>query len=145
MPIEVKGIEEIKAKLDRLSSEKTKIAIQRAGIRAAGKVLVAAAKDAAPMDTGKLEESIGMQIKKKDGKLLAMIGADKKYNFIGRFHEFGTKFQTGQHWMQKSFDSSADEALDAYIATATRLFEKHEYDDLMAAIEAAASAGQGEE
>jgi HK97 gp10 family phage protein len=145
MPIEIKGIEELKARLDRLSNEKTKIGIQRAGIRAASKVLLEAQKDTVPVDTGDLRDSIGMQIKKKDGKLVAMIGADKKYNFIGCFHEFGTKFMTGEHWTQKAFDSSAHEALDAYTEAVKRLLDKHEWDDLVAAIEQAASASSGEE
>jgi HK97 gp10 family phage protein len=145
MPIEVKGIEEIKAKLDRLSNEKTKLAIQRAGIRRAAKVLIEAMKQRVPFDTGKLEGSIGMQVKKNSGRLAALIGPDKKFNFIGRFHEFGTKYMVGEHWMQKSFDESANQALDAYVAEALRLFEKHEYDDLMAAIEASLQPLPGEE
>jgi hypothetical protein len=73
-----------------------------------------------------------------------MIGPDKRFNFIGRFHEFGTKFMAGTHWMQKAFDASANQALDAYTAEVMRLFDKHEYDDLIAALEQSVSP-QGDE
>lgn len=145
MPIVVKGIEEIKAKLDRLSNPKTKVAIQRAGIRAAARVLLQAQQQNVPFATGRLEGTLGIQIKKQNGQLAALIGPDKKLNFIARFHEFGTKFMSGSHWMQKSFDSSASAALDAYTAAVLRLFDKHEYDDLIAALESAESPQAGEE
>jgi HK97 gp10 family phage protein len=164
MPIVIRGLNEIKEKLDRLSNPKTKLACQRAGIRAAAKILVQAQMDAAPDDTGKLKESIGMQIKKASDGLLGLIGPDKEQNYIGRFAEYGTQALIGQknkgktggkfthnriqratHWMQKSFDASGSDALDAYTATVIKLFDKHEYDDLMAAIEAAANASGDEE
>lgn len=145
MPIEIIGIEEIKAKLDRLSNEKTKLAIQRAGARKAAKVILAAQQQYVPFDTGKLEGALGIQTKKVGSIGVATaIGPDKKLNFIGRFHEFGTKKMAGDHWMQKAFDSSKDDALEAYVAEVTKLFDKHEYDDLMAAIEAAANLGDEE-
>ena len=161
MPIELVGMEELLANLDRLESEATKISIQRAGIRAASKVIIAAQKSAVPEETGRLKETIGMQIKKEGGNLTALIGPDKKWNYIGRFAEFGsqqlvgqknkgsyandakrgrgTKFtynriQPAQHWLQKSWDASAHEALDAYTETVRKLFDKHSYDDLMAAL-----------
>jgi HK97 gp10 family phage protein len=145
MPITIQGVEEIKAKLDTLSNEKTKIAIQRAGIRAAAKILLAAQEQTVPFETGRLEGTLGVQIKKQNGKLNALIGPDKKLNFIGRFHEFGTMKMTGTHWMQKAFDSSVQEALAAYTEAVLRLFDKHMYADLVAAIEQAANASEGEE
>jgi HK97 gp10 family phage protein len=145
MPIEIIGIEEIKARLDRLSNEKTKLAIQRAGARKAAKVLLAAQQQTVPFDTGRLEGTLGIQTKKVGSiGVVTAIGPDKKLNFIGRFHEFGTKFMAGKHWMQKAFDSSKDEALEAYTSEVTKLLDKHEYDDLMAAIEAAANLGDEE-
>jgi HK97 gp10 family phage protein len=144
MPIEIRGIDEIKAKLDRLSSEKTKLAIQRAGARKAAKVLLNQQQDTVPFATGKLEGSLGIQVRRRGNNIFVMIGPDKRFNFIGRFHEFGTKFMAGTHWMQKAFDASANQALDAYTAEVMRLFDKHEYDDLIAALEQSVSP-QGDE
>lgn len=145
LPIEVVGIEEIKARLDRLSNPKTKLAMERVGCRAAAKVLVAAQQQTVPFLTGKLEGSLGIQVQKKGDNILVRIGPDKRWNYIGRFHEFGTKFMTGNHWMQKAFDSSAQQALDAYVAAVKKMFDKHEYDGLIAAIELATNANAGEE
>jgi HK97 gp10 family phage protein len=144
MPIEIRGIDEIKAKLGRLGNAKTKLAIQRAGARKAAKVLLAQQQDSVPFDTGKLEDSLGIQVRRRGDNIFVMIGPDKRFNFIGRFHEFGTKFMAGTHWMQKAFDASAHEALDAYTAEALRLFDKHEYDDLLSALESSLSP-QGDE
>jgi len=145
MPIEVIGIEEIKARFDQLSDPKARLAIQRAGIRAACKVLLKAQQETVPFETGKLRDSLGIQIKRRGDKLFAMVGADKRWNFIGRFHEFGTKFMAGTHWMQKAFDSSSKEALSAYEDAVRALFEKREWNAFMAVLALSESSGEGEE
>lgn len=137
MPIEVTGIEEIIRRLDELGP-KAQAAIERAGGRAAAKVLLQAQRQAVPVESGRLLMSLGMQTKKVSGGLLTMIGPDKRRNFLGRFHEFGTKYMAGIHWMQKAFDSSAKAAQEAYIATVKKLLDKPHYDDLKAALQRAA-------
>lgn len=145
MPITVQGIEEIKARLDKIGNPRTKLSIERAGSRAAARVLLAAQEQTVPFATGKLEGSLGINVKRSGDNLLTKIGPDKKLNYIGRFHEFGTKFMTGIHWMQKAFDSSAQRALDMYTATVKKLFDKHYYDELVAEIETAAGTTGDEE
>ena len=143
MPITVTGIEEIKAKFDQLSDPRARMAIQRAGIRAAARVFLAAMQENVPVETGKLEESIGIQIKRKGDYLLWKSGPDGRWNFIGRVQEFGTKHEAGTHWMQRSFDQAAAEALSAYETAVMQMFEKREWNALAAVI--ALSSGEGEQ
>jgi HK97 gp10 family phage protein len=138
--VKVQGLEELKRRLEELSDPKTARAMMRTGSRAAAKVLLAAMQETVPVESGALLESLGIQVKGANSDSLHIfIGPDKKWNYIGRFHEFGTKFMAGDHWMQKSFDASSKDALQAYIDKVRQLLDRKTYQDLMAAIQAGLS------
>lgn len=64
-----------------------------------------------------------------------IIGPDRKWNFIGRFHEFGTEHEPATFWMTRAYDDTHEEALDAYIARVEKMLDKHTMDELLAAIQ----------
>jgi HK97 gp10 family phage protein len=133
--IKVTGLDELKRRLDELSDGKLARSMMRSGARKAAQVLAAAQKDEAPVDSGKLRDSIGVQVKGTNSDpLQVLIGPDKEWNYIGRFHEFGTKHMAGDHWMQRAFDSSSREALDAFITEVRRRLDVKTFADLKAMI-----------
>lgn len=143
--IRVSGLDELKRRLDSLDDGKLARSMMQTGARKAAKVLLAAQQQTVPVADGRLRDALGIQVKRaKSDKLQVLIGPDQKLNFIGRFHEFGTKFMAGIHWMQKAFDYSCNDALDIYTAEVTRMLDKKMYADLMAAIEDGLAAGDDE-
>lgn len=145
LTIRIQGMDELRRRLEELKDPKVARAMIRTGSRAAAKILLEAMRETVPVETGALLDSLGIQTKGANtDKLQVLIGPDKKWNFIGRFHEFGTKTMAGEHWMQKSWDASSKEALDAYVAKVQQLLDKKMYQDLMAAIEAGLSEGDDE-
>jgi len=143
--IKVNGLEELKRRLEELEDGKMARAMMRTGSRRAAKVLLAGQQETVPFETGKLEGALGIQVKNaQSDNLQVLVGPDKSLNFIGRFHEFGTKFMAGVHWMQKAFDSSCDAALEAYTAEVKRLLDKKTWADFKAAIEEAVSSNDEE-
>jgi HK97 gp10 family phage protein len=134
--IKVNGLDELNRRLEDLNDGKLARSIMRSGSRKAAQVLAAEQKKTVPVEEGQLRDSIGVQVKNASSdKLQVLIGPDKKQNFIGRFHEFGTKFMTGIHWMQKAFDSASKDALDAFITEVKRRLDVKTYQDLKRAIE----------
>jgi HK97 gp10 family phage protein len=131
--LKVSGLDELKRRLEALDDGKLARSMRRTASRKAAKVLMATQQQTVPVEEGDLRDSIGIQVKTEGQQTL--IGPDERLNFIGRFHEFGTKHMAGIHWMQKAFDSASGEALDAYVAEAQRLLDKKQFSDLMAAIE----------
>jgi len=96
MPIEisggeVKGLRELNEKLKRLGKDIERQAMRK-GVRAAGRVILQQAKTNArrfKRQTGTLEKSIGMTVRKRrDGRISAIVGLDKT-GFYGRFLEQG--------------------------------------------------------
>jgi HK97 gp10 family phage protein len=140
--IRVQGLDELKQRLESLNDGRAARAMMRTGSRKAAQVLLATQQETVPFETGRLEGALGIQVKTADAdKLQVLIGPDQKLNYIGRFHEFGTKFMAGVHWMQKAFDASSNDALAAYITEVKRLLDKQTYADLMAAIQSGLSSG----
>jgi len=118
----------------------------RTGSREAAKVLLAAQKETVPVgDTGELLNSLGIQVKGANtDKLQILVGADREWNFIGRFHEFGTKKMAGSHWTQKAWDASCNEALNAFTNTVRKMLDKRMWSELKAGIEEGLSMGGDE-
>jgi HK97 gp10 family phage protein len=138
--IKVNGLGELKQRLEELNDGKLARSMMRSGARKAAKVLEAGQKEAVPVAQGDLRDSIGVQVTgARTDELHVLIGPDKRLNFIGRFHEFGTKFMAGIHWMQRAWDSTSSAALDAYIAEVKRRLDVKRYADLRRAIEEALS------
>jgi HK97 gp10 family phage protein len=143
--IRVEGLEELKRRLEELEDGRLARAMIRTGSRDAAKVLLAEQQNTVPVEEGKLRDSLGIQVKgAKTDKLQVLVGADKKYNFIGRFHEFGTKKMQGIHWTQKAWESSCNDALSAFVNKVRQLLDKKLYSDLKSAIEDALSGGDDE-
>lgn len=143
--IKVTGLEEIMERLNALEDNKLARAMMRTGSREAAKVLLEGQKETVPFETGKLEDSLGIQTKNaKSDNLQILIGPDKKLNFIGRFHEFGTKFMPGSHWMQKAWDETSKDALEVYIEKVRKLLDKRLWKDLMSAIEVSLNSADEE-
>lgn len=136
--IKVTGLEEIKRRLDELGNGRLARAMMRTGARKAAKVLLQGQQTTVPVREGKLRDSLGIQVKGAGTDTLrVLIGPDKSQNYIGRFHENGTKFMAGSHWMQRAFDSYSRQAMDAFTVEVTKLLDKKMYTELQAAIEAA--------
>lgn len=142
MPVTVKGLDELKQRLTALNDGGLARSMMRSGARKAAKVLAEGQRETVPVSEGTLRDSIGIQVKGTTADTLqVLIGPDKKQNYIGRFHEFGTKFMQGIHWMQKAWDSTSKDALDAFIAEVKRRLDVKTYQDLRRAIEEGLSMG----
>ena len=134
--VKVNGLEELKRRLEELNDGKLARSMMRSGARKAAQVLAAGQRDTVPVDEGELRDAIGVQVKGASGdQLHVLIGPDKSRNYIGRFHEFGTKFMAGIHWMQKAFDFTSKDALAAFIAEVRRRLDVKTYQDLKRQIE----------
>jgi HK97 gp10 family phage protein len=143
--VTVKGLDEVRRRLEELNDGKLARSIMRSGARKAAQVLKAAQQDECPVDRGNLRDSIGIQVTGAKGDtLIVKIGPDKRWNYIGRFHEFGTKFMAGIHWMQKAFDRSSKEALDAFITEVKRRLDVRTYRELRRMIEDGLNISDGE-
>jgi HK97 gp10 family phage protein len=138
-PVNVEGLQEVKDRLAALEDGKLTRSIQRSGSRAAGKVLLAGQQQTVPVESGKLLESLGIQVHVSGGNVEVLIGPDRKWNFIGRFHEFGTEHEKASFWMTRAYDETHGEALDAYIERVRTMLDKHTMDELMSAIQEALS------
>lgn len=131
--VKITGMEEIKKRLDDLQDGRLARSFMRSGARKAAQVLAKGQKQTVPFEHGDLSDSIGVQVKNANtDNLRVLVGPDRKYNFIGRFHEFGTKFVPAQHWMQKAFDNTVHEALAAFTNEVRRKLNVYDYKALKA-------------
>ena|ERR1700733_3212659 len=80
-----------------------------------------------PRDSGVLAEGMGWQKKfsTEDGHTVMRIeiGPLKPY-YWGMFQEFGTRWEKGQHWMSRAFESVKDKALDVFAEGARKMVER---------------------
>jgi HK97 gp10 family phage protein len=129
--VKIQGMEELKQRLDSLNDGKLARSMLRSGAREAAKVLKEGQRDTVPVDTGELRDSIGIQVKgTRADNLVVLVGPDKKYNFIGRFHEFGTVHQGASHWMQRAFDETSKAALDRFVVVVKKKLDVRDYKEL---------------
>jgi HK97 gp10 family phage protein len=134
--VEVKGLEELKQRLEALGDGKLARSMLRSGARKGAQVLAEGQRETVPVEHGYLRDTIGVQVKGTRSDVLnVLVGPDKKLNFIGRFLEFGTKKMAGNHWMQKAFDSTVNDALDVFVREVRRRLDVKVYRDLQRQIE----------
>jgi HK97 gp10 family phage protein len=122
--IEVKGLAELE---DILNNKAPKAAIQtlRNIEKQAGRVFQEAAEQTAPYDPSMPEPHLKDNIKiaskvTGDGELTVRVGPGNK-TFWGMFQEFGTATEPAQHWLQRAFDQSLDQAVTAIEAAIARI------------------------
>ncbi len=80
-----------------------------------------------PRDSGVLAEGMGWQKKWfEEGGSTVMrieIGPLKPF-YWGMFQEFGTRYEKGQHWMSRAFESVKEQALDVFAEGARKMVER---------------------
>lgn len=84
----MKGLDSLMRKLDALGGNSQKAL--RTGVLQAAKKVQGDAKDLAPVDTGRLRNSIQAFVEEKDGKVIGKVSTNVEY---AAYVEFGT----GQH------------------------------------------------
>jgi HK97 gp10 family phage protein len=88
--------------------------------KTAAKIFQSNAENTAPVDTGFLSDHINVSSRVQGDTLTVQVGPSPKA-FYGLFQEFGTEDQPAQHWLNRAFEESKDEALTELINTATEM------------------------
>jgi HK97 gp10 family phage protein len=134
--VSIAGLDELNARLHEEAPKVAKKVLRLAG-RRGGEIIRSAIAQAAPRDTGFLEEHIVMKTTVRDTGMTVVIwpqgdagyfkGAERhgnKVEFKGSPHyaavaarmaEFGSKHEAAQPFIGPAFDGSADEALDVFV------------------------------
>ncbi len=120
MDIQIDGLNELSEILTEQTPQAAKRYLVRCGTKAAD-VVLEAMEQTVPVDVGFLEEALGSQTKWLDGgdqtTMEIRIGPLKPA-FWGSFQEFGTRFQQGQHWMGRAWESCKDKCLSVFATEA---------------------------
>jgi HK97 gp10 family phage protein len=120
MPIVIEGLNELSAMLTELTPRAAKRYLSKCAEPAA-EVVIEAMKETVPVNVGILEEELGWQKKwANDGDETTMVIniGPLKPAFWGSLQEFGTRFQQGQHWMSRAWESSKDQCLNVFATEA---------------------------
>jgi HK97 gp10 family phage protein len=127
MAIEVKGAEELIAKLKRLAAKDAKTACRK-GTRKGAKVILDQARAIAPERTGTLRRNIKIRQRTNKGTVSATVqiktGNPPEGAYYGSFVEFGTKKLKGEHFLQDAADSRADDALGVAVEEIAQQIEE---------------------
>ena len=125
MPIVIEGLADLSKMLTELTPRAAKRYLSRVAEPAA-QVVIDAMEQTVPVGIGILEEELGWQKKwSNDGDETTMeinIGPLRPA-FWGSFQEFGTRFQAGQHWMSRAWESCKDECLNVFATEAIGLLQ----------------------
>jgi HK97 gp10 family phage protein len=116
MPIVIEGLAELSTLLTELAPAAAKRYLSRAAEPAA-QVVIDAMEQTVPVGVGILEEELGWQKKWIDGgdeTTLEINIGPLKPAFWGSLQEFGTRYQVGQHWLGRAWESSKDECLSVF-------------------------------
>lgn len=120
MSTEVKGLEDLIAKLNALPAKLEKKVI-RAAVRKGANIIRDKARSYVPVDTGDLKKSItvsGAKYKKGTIALAIKPRNNKKKGvtvFYGRFIEYGTSKMAAKPYMRPAYDEAEKEVLDTVI------------------------------
>lgn len=137
--VEIRGAEELKARLEELSKRKMKN-IARGYVTAAAAFLRDEIRSATPVDTGLLQRAIrakrnrgeadvarasvfvSMKQRKprKDGTSRVAKNGKEIAPFYWRFIEYGTRFRPARPFMRPTFQTRAEAAIDVAAAYARR-------------------------
>jgi HK97 gp10 family phage protein len=110
--IEVQGLEELQKALAGYGAEWDKVAKEALGIGLA--TLESEAKKKAPVDTSRLQSSIGSQIQRAAGsEIVGKTGSNLEY---ASYQEYGTRYQSGKPYLRP--------ALEENLSNVVRQFEE---------------------
>lgn len=130
----IKGGPELVAMLQELGTQVANKLLRKA-VKAGLQPMLEAAQNEAPVDTGRLKETLFAQVSKKKqeivgrvrprritAKMRAKIRAKGKpgallYDaYYAGFTNFGTRFQRPQRWMNRAFAESKADAVETFLA-----------------------------
>lgn len=113
----IDGLKELDEALSKMGRKAKRKAINKA-IRAGAKIVLEAAKEKVPIDTGTLQKSLGIAAKKSRNKdqqevvVLARKGKNRKNDgFYAHMVEFGTKNTAPQPFLGPAAHEKAQEAI----------------------------------
>lgn len=127
MSLELQGLDELMAKLEKMNANINKV--QNQALREAAKPILESQKQNVPKDTHKLEEGLKIgRISTKQGVKTITIGIHKKDNpklFYGRFQNWGytlkskkgVKVIPGKFFIERSKTENKDEVINIMKAT----------------------------
>jgi HK97 gp10 family phage protein len=124
VPITIEGLSELSDMLTEMSPRAAKRWLLRAAEPAA-QVVLNAMQQTVPVGVGVLEEALTHEKEFTTGDetvLTVSIGPKKGY-FWGSLQEFGTRFQAGQHWMGRAWESSKQKCLDVFATEAIGILQ----------------------
>ena len=113
--MEIVGLEELERAFLMLPAAVAKKAI-RQNLRAGAKIVLAQAKENAPVDSGDLKRSLKVRAGKRSRNTISIrvaTGKDwfKGDTFYGAFVEFGTKRMEAQHYVQRAYETTKDKVI----------------------------------
>jgi HK97 gp10 family phage protein len=120
MPIVIEGLADLSQMLTELTPKAAKRYLSRCAEPAA-QVVIDAMAQTVPVGIGILEEELGWQKKWIDGgdeTTMEVVIGPLKPAFWGSLQEFGTRYQQGQHWMSRAWESSKDKCLSVFATEA---------------------------
>ena len=125
MPIVVEGLADLSNMLTTLAPRAAKRYLVRVADPAA-KVVLNAMAETVPVGVGILEEELDYKTKFTDvggSTILTVSIGPKRSAFWGMFQEFGTRFQVGQHWMGRAWESCKERCLNVFVTEAIGILQ----------------------
>lgn len=108
MAEEILGMDDLLRDLDELSDLQAQQVLSKA-MKNASIVLAEEQEHLVPRNTGKLANSIRYQITEKTAsEVFSRIGPTRRA-FYASFGNWGTRFQQGQHFIERAFENKKDE------------------------------------
>lgn len=115
--LDIEGLDDL---VDFLDDMEISEQLERKTLNVMGDIALEGAKNNAPVDTGKLKNSIKKSVRKGENGLEVIVGSDKWY---AGFVDWGTsKDRSNVYFMEKAVDEVEDEILDAALESLEVLF-----------------------
>ena len=114
--VQIEGLADLSEVLTTLTAKAAKRYLSRCAEPAAN-VVLDAMHETVPVDIGILEEEFGWQkhwTSDGDETVMEIDIGPLKPAFWGSLQEFGTRYQQGQHWMGRAWESCKDRCLDVF-------------------------------
>ena len=136
---DITGLEDAERVLTEQAPLEAAKMLKRLDMRAAN-VLKDAAQAQAPVDTGRLEESMTRQtvygpasfksfgdapVDVQQGEVCIRVGPTKS-GFYGFFDEYGTQHQQGTHWLLHAAESARQECVSVFTEEAKKMVDNME-------------------
>lgn len=122
---DIEGLTELHAALSKLP-EKVERKVLRSMVQAGGQVVVKAARQNVPVDSGELKKGIVRRSKKGKkvaGQVEVSVGPSTDV-FYGRFLEFGTAHIAARPFLRPAFDDNYQAIIDAIRKRGLKRIEK---------------------